>query len=305
MSNGHRWSKFWWQDHQRDGALRACSLAARGYWVEMLCIMHEAVPPGYLLINGRPVTHRQMAALAACSEREARKYEAELEEARVFSRTESGAIYCRRMVRDAGVSEAGAEEVRRRWGSSKEDHQTTRSSRLAAARLKGVHTPYEWDAMLHITGHHCLKCGSGAGERGGLVKDHVIPIYQGGSDAIDNIQPMCARCNSAKGPDTTDHRPTDWSLRLTKRLGDLGIKRLGNGADPSSQTSSLEAESEAEERTPPRPPPSKGGRSRAEKPRFKAGIFQLIADEGSSTTDNVTPIDRFVALANAGRRVAN
>lgn len=52
-------------------------------------------------------------------------------------------------------------------------------------------------------------------------------------------------------------------------------------------------------------PRANGTNPRGAKPRFKAGIFQLIADEGSSAADNVTPIDRFVALANAGRRVAN
>jgi 5-methylcytosine-specific restriction endonuclease McrA len=37
-----------------------------------------------------------------------------------------------------------------------------------------------------------------------LERDHIVPIYQGGSDAITNIQPLCKRCNCAKGPETTD-----------------------------------------------------------------------------------------------------
>ena len=61
--NGHRWSKFWWRDHQGDAALRACSLAARGYWMEVLCIMHGATPVGHLLINGRSPNDKQMAAI--------------------------------------------------------------------------------------------------------------------------------------------------------------------------------------------------------------------------------------------------
>jgi hypothetical protein len=111
--NGHRWSKFWWRDHQGDAALRACSLAARGYWLELLCVAHEANPVGHVLINGRKPNGRQMAVIAGCTEREAKKYEAELEEAGVFSRAFDGTIYCRRMVRDAEVSEQG-----KAWGKT-------------------------------------------------------------------------------------------------------------------------------------------------------------------------------------------
>jgi len=111
--NGHRWSRFWWQDHQGDAALRACTLAARGYWLEMLCVMHTATPVGHLVINGRRPTDRQMAAICGCSEKEARTYTAELEAAGVFSRTDDGTIWCRRMVRDAAASENG-----RTWGKA-------------------------------------------------------------------------------------------------------------------------------------------------------------------------------------------
>jgi len=111
--NGHRWSKFWWRDHQGDAALRACSLAARGYWMEVLCIAHEAERVGHVLINGKKPTGRQMAIIAGCTEREARKLEAELEDAGVFSRTDDGTIYSRRMVKDAEAAETA-----RAWGKA-------------------------------------------------------------------------------------------------------------------------------------------------------------------------------------------
>jgi hypothetical protein len=117
--NGHRWSKFWWRDHQGDAALRACSLAARGYWMELLCIAHEAEQVGYVLLNGKQPTERQIAIIAGCSEREARKLEAELEDAGVFSRLPDGTIYSRRMVKDAEVAEAGREHIAKRWNGAK------------------------------------------------------------------------------------------------------------------------------------------------------------------------------------------
>lgn len=84
-----------------------------------------------------------------------------------------------------------------------------RSKRLADARQKGSHTPDEWLAVVRYHDGLCAKCN--AEVIGGTpTKDHIIPIYQGGSDAIENLQPLCRQCNSSKGSDTTDHRKSGW-----------------------------------------------------------------------------------------------
>jgi hypothetical protein len=85
--------------------LRMCSISARGLWMEMLCIMHEAEPRGSLLINGRPVSERQMVSLTGATLREIHTWVAELELAGVFSRDDNGTIYSRRMKRDQEKSE--------------------------------------------------------------------------------------------------------------------------------------------------------------------------------------------------------
>jgi hypothetical protein len=90
------WLKFYPTDWRADPALRMCTIAARGLWMEMLCIMHEAEPRGSLLINGNRVMDRQLASLCGCSEREIKTLVAELEVAGVFSR-DNGVIYSRRM----------------------------------------------------------------------------------------------------------------------------------------------------------------------------------------------------------------
>lgn len=105
MSNGHRWSKFWWQDWQGDTALQGCSYAARGLWMEMLCIAHEAEQCGHLLINGKQPTAKRLATATGGTEKEVVKLLAELETEGVFSRAEDGTIYCRRMVRDKASGE--------------------------------------------------------------------------------------------------------------------------------------------------------------------------------------------------------
>lgn len=114
----HRWSKFWWQDWQADQALRSCSIAARGLWMDMLCIAHNGTPRGHVTINGQAVAPKRLATLAGIVEKECTKLLAELEEAGVFSRTEDGTIYSRRMVRDTGQSEAGREAIGRRWSKA-------------------------------------------------------------------------------------------------------------------------------------------------------------------------------------------
>ena len=94
------WLKFFPTDWRADPALRMCSLAARGLWIEMLCLMHEARPHGSLLVNGKPVTAAQLANLVGAGVAEVEGFLAELEEAGVFSRDADGALYSRRMRRD-------------------------------------------------------------------------------------------------------------------------------------------------------------------------------------------------------------
>ena len=111
----HRWTKFWWQDWQADQSLRSCSLAARGLWMDMLCIAHSGTPRGHVTINGAPVSPRRLATLTGCTARECVKLLNELREAGVFSETSDGVIYSRRMVRDNDASEAGREAIGKRW----------------------------------------------------------------------------------------------------------------------------------------------------------------------------------------------
>ena len=117
--NGHSWSKFFWRDWSADKALHPCSLAAKGFWIEMLCIMHEGTPVGHLTLGGKPATIRQMAANAGCTEREATRYLAELLDAGVCSKNENGTVFSRRMVKDTEAAEVGRKYAKRRWNPQK------------------------------------------------------------------------------------------------------------------------------------------------------------------------------------------
>lgn len=93
------------------------------------------------------------------------------------------------------------EETARRKALEKQNY-IKRRARLMAARLRGRHTDQEWLEL--VSKHtHCPRCKQATTV---FQKDHIIPIYQGGSDGIENIQPLCKTCNAAKGPETIDWR---------------------------------------------------------------------------------------------------
>lgn len=93
--------QFYPGDWMKDPALRSVGLAARGLWIDMLCLMFESHRRGYLLhVTGKPVTPEQLARMVGGSAGEVSQLLQELEDCGVFSRTEHGAIYSRRLERD-------------------------------------------------------------------------------------------------------------------------------------------------------------------------------------------------------------
>jgi len=86
----------------------------------MLCIAHDATPFGHVTINGKTATLRQLATITGTPEREVSRLLAELEEAGVFSKTEEGTIFSRRMLRDEEAAKAGRQNVEKRWEKVRE-----------------------------------------------------------------------------------------------------------------------------------------------------------------------------------------
>lgn len=101
--------QFYPADWRKDAELQSCSIAARGLWVEMLCIMHESSLYGHLAINGKPMTAAQLARLVGESEKTIKALLEELEGAGVFSTSCEGCIFSRRMVKDEEVRNIKAE----------------------------------------------------------------------------------------------------------------------------------------------------------------------------------------------------
>jgi DNA-binding Lrp family transcriptional regulator len=100
--------QFYPDDWLSDIALKRCSLATRGLWVEMLSYMHSGDPYGHLTVGGKPITVPELARMVGASLGEVRKLLNELEGAGVPSKTDDGIYYSWRMVRDERVRQARA-----------------------------------------------------------------------------------------------------------------------------------------------------------------------------------------------------
>ncbi len=94
------WLKWYPADWRSDPRLRMCSLAARGLWADLIAYMHEGQPYGHLTVDGIAPDLAGVSGLVGRPVPEVRKALAELESRNVFSRTTTGVIYSRRMVRD-------------------------------------------------------------------------------------------------------------------------------------------------------------------------------------------------------------
>lgn len=106
--------QFYPGDWMKDPALRACSLAARGLWIDTLCLMFEAPRRGHLAHRtGSPVTTEQLARMVGSSVDEVERLLLELSSCGVLSRTADGVLFSRRMERDEHRRQVNVENGRK------------------------------------------------------------------------------------------------------------------------------------------------------------------------------------------------
>lgn len=174
------WFKFYPSDWRDDPALRMCSMAARGLWIDMIALMHEATPYGHLLVSSRLPTDTQLAALVGTSSEQITEALGELESAGVFSRTREGVIYSPDMATHPEKYRPGA---KRPW----------------------VPNPVQREVWAR-DGYCCRYCGATDGP---FHLDHVLPWSRGGKHTTGNLVVACQPCNSSK----SDMTPEEWGGR--------------------------------------------------------------------------------------------
>ena len=78
-----------------------------------------------------------------------------------------------------------------------------RKRRAARHAGRGSFTAQEFRELCERYGNKCLACGD---TEAVLEADHVVPLTRGGSDSINNIQPLCGSCNRKKFVNVIDYR---------------------------------------------------------------------------------------------------
>ena len=78
-----------------------------------------------------------------------------------------------------------------------EDNGRRDRRKLRLRQNGGFHTKGEWETLKAQVNWTCLACLKREPEIK-LTKDHIISAYNGGTDNIENIQPLCLPCNVRK-----------------------------------------------------------------------------------------------------------
>lgn len=106
-------------------SLRTCSPAARGVWLDILCLCHAS--GGYLTLNGKPIDDNGLVSLLGIPLKTVRSCIAELGQAGIFSVTPDGLLYSSKMVKEAKFSEQAKVhgKVGNNWRNKRESYPHT------------------------------------------------------------------------------------------------------------------------------------------------------------------------------------
>jgi CRISPR/Cas system-associated endonuclease Cas1 len=182
--------------------LRLCSPAARGVWIDMLCLMQKSVKKGALLTSkNRQYSIEELASI--CTFNNAKVMQNlinELSEKEVFSQLEDGTIICRRMFykaeREEEIRQSRIAAANKRWGKKKKK-SVCKSNATGNA-----------NGMQNISSR-----ASGAGE-GEEVKDKYLEYVYLSSEQFKKLEDRFGK-----------ERTQEYIERLNNYIGQIGAKK--------------------------------------------------------------------------------
>lgn len=235
--------QFYPGDWQRNANLRRCSPAARGVWVDIMCLLHDSDEYGVLRWPVKEIAQACGASMAHVKELIEKSVlkgsDKSLEAPYIYTprsgrkdgapvtllRPQAGPIwYSSRMVKDEYVrAHAGAST---RFGSKSDaddESPATKANTVSdRARLR--------QRVLEKTAGACYHCSAKLGDVWEI--DHLLPRSKGGRHTFANLVPSCVRCNQ----DKSDTMPDDW-----ESLGRSPSRRHGEYQSDGSTTTSTTA----------------------------------------------------------------
>ena len=110
--------QFYPGDWMKDPNVRRCSPAARGVWMDMLCLAFECEDRGVLASGDQPWTDAEISAAVTGPTDVVLSCISELLSKGVCARNKSGAIFSKRMVRD--------EHERKEWRQRQKKHRISK-----------------------------------------------------------------------------------------------------------------------------------------------------------------------------------
>jgi hypothetical protein len=226
--------------------LRRCSHAAKGAWIDVMCLMHDQDEYGVLRwslkeiaqATGCQVIHlKELSSKGVLKGDDRRLIEAFIytprsgrkngEPVELLPAQDGPIWYSSRMVKD--------EHVRKHAGASTRFGADARGHDKPAPQPKAETERAKLRArILEKTAGDCYHCAAALGERWEI--DHLMPRSKGGRHTFANMVASCVSCNQ----DKSDTLPDDWdALRPSpsRRHGEVEGANQGDGStSPSSPT---------------------------------------------------------------------
>jgi hypothetical protein len=231
--------QFYPGDWKKDVAIQSLDLESKGAVIELLCMMHESPKRGFLMLNGKAMSAKQIGSNLKQNEARCKQILSKIMDAGVFSvDEETGAIYSRRMARQTTLYEVRAAAGRKGGKASKpppkqkqkrsktEAKRAPSSSSSSSTSLLSCDFPFEewWKVYPRRKGANPKKS---AHQKWELAAKRVGPevLFEG----VERYRAFCDR----EGKTGTEYVAMATTWLNGERWND-DLEPSGNGGRPSN-----------------------------------------------------------------------